>query len=302
MDQIDTLKLFVRLSQTLSFSQTAEDFGLPRATVSNAIAQLEARLGVRLLHRTTRKVQLSQDGLVLLSRCDALLSEFDEIHRLFKTEQDSVAGRLRVDVPSRIARRVIAPALPAFLNQYPQIELELGSTDRKVDLVQEGIDCAVRVGHLDDSSLVARSFGVLPVINCASPDYLDCYGTPLHPDQLAEHWMIRYAVGSGRVLPWDYVNEQGLTQLANIKGRVTVNNAETYIACALEGLGLIQVPHYDVAHHLASGALVQVLPQYRAEALPIHLLYPHRRHLSPRVQVFMDWMNSLMRGFVADSV
>jgi len=295
MDRIDHLRIFVRIASCRSFAQAADQLGLPRATVSLAIQQLETRLGTRLLNRTTRRVGLTQDGEALLERAAAVLADMEDIEQQFRPAAGRAVGRLRVDVPSRIARRLIAPALPDLLALHPELHVELGSSDRAVDLVHEGVDCALRVGPLAASSLVARPLGEIELINCASPAYLARHGTPRGPQDLAAHEVVDYvSPTSGRSAPWEWVAD-GQTHTAQPRSRVSANNAETYIACALAGLGLIQIPAFDVQHHLHSGQLVALMPGARAAPMPVHLVYPHRKHLSRRLQAFMVWLEALMR-------
>lgn len=295
MDRIDTLRAFLRVAATGSFSLAADQLGLPRPSVSLAIQQLEARLGARVFHRTTRKVSLTQDGQALLERASALVGDMEDLEACFHLPgEDGVVGRLRVDVPSRIGRRLIAPALPALLARHPRLDIELGSTDRAVDLVAEGIDCALRVGALGDSSLVAHPLGRFPLINCASPAYVQRFGVPQSPKDLAQHQVVQYlSPSTGQAAPWEW-QEGGTCHSLPLAGRVGVNNAETYIACALSGLGLIQIPRFDVQEHLDDGSLVELLPQHRPAPMPVQVVYPHRRHLSRRVQVFMAWMAELL--------
>lgn len=201
---------------------------------------------------------------------------------------------MRIDVPGRIGRLIIAPALPAFLSAYPEIDIDLGATDRAVNLVEENIDCVLRVGPLADSGLIARSMGELQMINVASPAYLERHGPPQSPDDLANHLAVNYASrSSGRIEAWEWV-EGGALRSSPMRGRVTVNSAEAYIACCLAGLGLIQIPAYDVKRHLERGELVEVMPSHRADPMPMALLYPHRQYLSRRLQVFADWLEKLM--------
>lgn len=297
MDRIDTLRTFLRVAATGSFSLAADQLGLPRPSVSLAIQQLEARLGVRVFHRTTRKVTLTQDGQALLERASALVGDMEDLEASFHgAGEDGVVGRLRVDVPSRIGRRLVAPALPALLARHPGLDIELGSTDRAVDLVAEGIDCALRVGALGDSSLVAHPLGRFSLINCASPAYVQRFGVPQSPKDLAQHQVVQYlSPTTGQAAPWEWQEGETCRTLA-LAGRVGVNNAESYIACALSGLGLIQIPRFDVQEHLDDGSLVELLPQYRPAPMPVQVVYPHRRHLSRRVQVFMAWMAELLSG------
>lgn len=294
MDRIDLLQVFVRVAETGSFTRAADRLGLPRASVSTAVQQLETRLGSRLLHRTTRRVGLTPDGEVMLERARALVADMEDMEQQFLPARGQVSGRLKVDVPSRIARRLIAPALPDFFALHPAIELELGSSDRAVDLVLEGIDCALRVGPLANSSLVARPLGHFTLINCASPAYLERHGTPRTPADLPKHVAVNYASPtSGRAAPWEWLRD-GETATLRMRSQVAANNAETYIACALAGLGLIQIPAYDVREHLAAGELVEVLPDARAEPLPVQLVYPHRRNLSRRMQAFVGWLETVL--------
>ncbi|MET3494951.1 LysR family transcriptional regulator [Variovorax boronicumulans] len=294
MDRIELLKVFLRVAESGSFTRAADRLALPRAAVSTAVQQLEARLGSRLLHRTTRRVGLTPDGEALVERARALVADMEDIEQQFLPAHSNVSGRLKVDVPSRIARLLIAPALPDFFARFPAIELELGSSDRAVDLVLEGVDCALRVGPLASSSLVARPLGHFTLINCASPAYLARHGTPQTTADLPEHIAVNYASPtSGRAAPWEWQRD-GETATLRMRSQVAANNAETYIACALAGLGLIQIPAYDVRAHLAAGELVEVMPEARAEPLPVQLVYPHRRNLSRRVQAFAGWLETLL--------
>lgn len=300
MDRFDQYRVFAKVAEMGSFIKAAKALEMPRASVSAAIQQLEAQLGVRLLHRTTRQVRLTPDGEQLLSRVRPVLCNVEDIDQLFQASQRQVSGRLIIDVPSRIARRVIAPALPGLLRCHPLLQLILGSTDRAIDLVQEGVDCAVRVGALHDSSLVVRPLGQIALINCASPAYLLEHGEPQQPAQLLDgHWTIGYASPkSGKELPWEYLSGDGSVQRFDVPSRVIVNNAESYIACCLAGLGLIQIPRFDVQHLLDSRQLVEVMSSYCAASMPVSLLYPHRRQRSQRLDVFHEWFEALMRPYL----
>jgi DNA-binding transcriptional LysR family regulator len=201
---------------------------------------------------------------------------------------------MRIDVPGRIGRLVIAPALPDFFTNYPNIEIALGVTDRAVNLVEDSTDCVLRVGPLADSGMIARSIGELPLINVASPDYIARYGVPEKPADLHRHRAVRYASpSSGRVEDWEWI-EDGMMKTMAMSGSTTVNSAEAYIACCLAGLGLIQIPSYDVKALIAAGDLIEVMPHHRAASMPMTLLYPHRQHLSRRLQLFADWLTNLL--------
>ncbi|MBV7485880.1 LysR family transcriptional regulator [Bordetella sp. BOR01] len=298
MDRLDQYKVFVQVAERGSFIKAAHALELPRASVSAAIQQLEAQVGTRLLHRTTRQVRLTVDGAQLLERVRQLLGEVEEIDLLFQASPRQVSGQLQIDVPSRIARRLIAPALPALLRRHPRLRLFVGSSDRAIDLVHEGVDCAVRVGTLQDSSLVVRTLGTIALVNCASPAYLRDHGAPERPEDLeAGHWMVGYASPTtGRELPWKYQSEDEAEHGVNVPSQVVTNNAESYIACCRAGLGVIQIPRFDVQHLLDAGELMEIMPAYRAASMPVSLLYPHRRQRSRRLAVFLDWFEELMQG------
>ena len=294
MDRIDLFRVFTRVVECASFTRAAASLGLPRSSVSAAIQELEGRIGARLLHRTTRKVAPTQDGATLYERCLRLIADVEETESLFRRTAAGPAGRIKLDVPGRIGRLLVAPALPRFLERYPGIEIELGVTDRAVDLIEDSVDCVVRVGTLGDSSLIARPVGELTLVNLASPAYLARHGVPHAPADLGHHLAVGYASPStGRREDWEWV-EGGEVRSLRLRSRVTVNGAEAYIACCLAGLGLIQLPAYDAAGHLAAGELVAVMPDHCAPPMPITLLYPHRHHLARRVQVLIEWLEELL--------
>lgn len=268
---------------------------MPRSSVSAAVRELEQRLGTRLLNRTTRKVSPTHDGAAFYDHCVRLIADVEETETLFRKSSAQPTGRLRVNVPGRIGRLIVAPALPEFLDRYPEIQIELGVTDRTADLIEDNIDCALRVGPLRDSGLIARAIGSLKLINVASADYIARHGKPRAPSDLDAHWSVSYASPTtGRIEEWEWM-EGGKLHTRPLQSRITVNNAEAYIACCLAGLGLIQIPAYDVKADIAAGRLVEVMPRHRAPPLPMALLYPHRQHLSRRLQVFADWLEKLMR-------
>lgn len=295
MDRIDLFRTFARVVECASFTRAADTLGLPRSSVSAAVQTLESRVGARLLHRSTRKVAPTQDGAAFYERCLRLIADAEEMEGLFRQSATGPAGRLRIDVPGRIGRLVIAPALPDFLDRFPGIDIDLGVTDRAVNLVEDSVDCVLRVGPLADSGLIARPIGALPLINVASPGYLERYGVPLTPADLDAHRAVNYASpSSGRIEDWEWIEDEA-RRSRPMRGRVTVNSAEAYIACCLAGLGLIQIPAYDVRAHLDAGELVEVMPDHRAAPMPMTLLYPHRQHLSRRLQLFADWLETLLK-------
>ena len=298
MDKIHAMQLFIRVAELESFSRAADTLGLPKGSVSRQIQALENLLGTQLLHRTTRRVSLTQDGMVYYERAKDLLANLDELDGLFQSDPTSISGRLRVDMPVAVARNLVIPKLPSFLQQYPGIELELSSSDRLVDVIREGFDCVVRVGTLKDSGLIARTLGKLSIINCASPDYLARFGYPDNLDDLASHAVIHYAVNLGtRPQGFEFFNGDA-TVWVKTGGILTVNSTETYHAACLAGLGIIQVPRVGVREALRAKKMVEILPQYRAEPMPVSLIYPHRRNLSRRVHLFMEWLTGIMKAYV----
>jgi DNA-binding transcriptional LysR family regulator len=292
------MSAFIRVAELASFTQAAQSLGQPKASVSLLVRQLEGHLGTRLLHRTTRKVQMTQDGLAFYERCKDLLTDVDELETMFQFDAGNLSGRLRVDMVQTIARDVLLPHLGGFLQQYPLLQLELSCSDRRVDLVREGFDCVVRIGSLADSGIIARPLGQLRQINCASPAYIARHGMPQSLDDLARHQLVHYVPTLG-VKPqgWEYV-EAGQPRWREMPGALTVNSTEAYSQACLAGLGIIQVPLSGMRHYLDSGLLVEVLPEYRAAPMAVSLLYPHRRNLSKRVQVFMDWLSQLVDQYL----
>ena len=298
MNSIEAMQIYVRVAELASFTQTAEAMRLPKASISTAVQQLESELGTRLLHRTTRRVQMTQDGQVFYERCKDLLADMEELHSLFRNEQAALQGRLRVDMPSAVARDVVLPRLPEFLQAHPALQLELSSTDRRVDLVREGFDCVLRVGALGDSSHIARPLGHYRMVNCASPDYVSRFGSPRHLDELAGHRLIHYVSNLGaRDSGFEYMDpdDAGKVKFLPMQGALTVNNSDAYYGACLAGLGIIQVPEAGVRPALDSGQLVEVMPRYRAAPMPVSLIYANRRHQPRRVQVFVNWLEEIMR-------
>ncbi|MEQ6292473.1 LysR substrate-binding domain-containing protein [Vogesella sp. GCM10023246] len=296
MEQLDTMRVFLQVAELGSFVRASESLGLPRATVSDAVQQLENRLGTRLLHRTTRRVQLTQDGQLFLQRSRDLLADFDELAALFQQQQAAVSGRLRVDMSSVIARNMVLPRLPDFLAAHPGLQLELSSTDRRVDLVREGFDCVVRVGEVRDASLICRPLGCFELVNCASPAYLAAHGTPQTLDDLLTQRLVHYLPQlGGKPDGFEYLDAAGQRCLVAVAGQLVVNSADAYLAACLAGMGIIQLPRMAVAAQLAAGQLREVLPQWQAAPMPVSLLYANRRHQPRRVQLFMNWLDEVIR-------
>lgn len=295
MNHLEAMQIFARVAELASFTRAADSLGLPKATASMAVQQLEGWLGTQLLHRTTRRVQMTQDGQAFYERCKDLLADMDEVQGMFQRAPQSLRGRLRVDMPGGMALSFVMPALPAFLQAHPQLELEISCTDRFVDVVREGFDCVLRVGTLPDTRLVARPLGHFRIVTCASPDYIRRHGMPQRIEDLGAHRLVHYStVFGGKPDGWEYW-DGAQYRMVPMAGAVTVNSVEAYEAACLAGLGLIQAPQAGLRHLLEEGRLVEVLPQYHAEPMPVSLLYAHRRNLPQRVQAFMAWMTDTLR-------
>lgn len=296
MDRFNAMRLFTRIVELASFSKAADDLQIPAATATYAIKQLEARLGVRLLQRTTRHVSTTLDGQAYYQRCVRILADVEETEAGFGTSGVAPRGRLRADLQGTLARRYVLPRLPEFFARYPDIELDLGMGDRLVDLVREGVDCVLRVGELRDSSMVGRRVATLQQLTCASADYLARHGTPhtLADLQAQGHRAVNfYSASTGKPFPFEFLVD-GQNHSLTLPGAVSVGSAEAYAACCAAGLGLVQMPRYHIEAELRSGAICEVLAPWRPPSLPVTVLYPHARQLSPRVRVFVDWLSEVL--------
>jgi LysR family transcriptional regulator for bpeEF and oprC len=290
MDRLQAMQVFTRVVDTNSFTRAAETLDLPRASVTTIIQNLEAFLGTRLMHRTTRRLSLTPDGAAYYERCVRILADVEETEASFQSGNKKPHGKLRIDMPGSIGRLLVIPSLCEFHTRYPDIDLQLGLSDRPVDLLQEGVDCVVRVGALQDSSLVARRIGLFEGVTCASPDYIKRAGMPASLEDLDNHKAVNYfSSRTGRTLDWAFLVE-GKEVEVKMKSIVSVNDADAYVTCGLEGFGLIQPALFMVLPHLRAGQLVEVLPELKPLPMPISVVYPHSRHLSPKVRVFVDWI------------
>ncbi len=288
MDRLDRMRLLVRVIERRSFTAAAADLGLARSSATEAIKQLEASLGVRLIERTTRTVLPTLDGEVYYRRCLSILSDVEDAEGAFRAAQPR--GLLRINVHPLLAQTFLLPRLPAFLERYPLLDLHIGEGDRLVDLVSEGVDCVIRAGELHDTGMIVRQLGLLREVTCASPGYLERHGTPRSVEALAEHRMIGFLSSRTReVMPLEFVVD-GEVRREILSGRVTVSGSDVMAALARLGLGLVQQPFYRLRRNLEDGLLVEVLAQYPPPGTPLSVLYPQNRQLSPRVRVFIDWI------------
>lgn len=300
MDRIQQMQVFSQVVESGNFTRAAEALGMPRSTVSNTVQALEDRLGVQLLQRTTRVVRPTQEGLQFADTARDLVDALAQAEGQFRHRAEEISGRLRVDMPSRMARRMVIPHLHDFRALYPAIVLDISATDRMIDLVSEGVDAVVRLAVLEDSELICRKIGDVPILTCAGADYIARHGVPIVPADLQDHVLVNYALRMpATTAKWDGLADGQEISVA-MRSYLCVNNAESYVAGALHGHGLIQVPAHDVAEDIAAGQLVEILAAYRPAPIPISILFARRRHLAPRVKVFMDWLTGLLRheGFV----
>ncbi len=293
---LPALRVFLQVAALAHFSRAADELGLPKGRVSQVVRDLEAQLGTRLFQRTTRRVSLTPDGELLAERARALLADAGEIEALFQQDQQ-LSGRLRVDLPVRLALDVVLPALPAFLAAHPALQVEVSCTDQRVDLVEEGFDCVLRIGAVHDPMLVAKPVGALAMANLASPAYLAAHGTPATPDDLLTqgHELVHYSQSWADRRPrFDWLDADGRAQSLALPARVTVNHTDAYQAAALAGMGIVQAPCAGMRAALSDGRLVRVLTGYEPAPLPVQLVMSQRRHTPRRVRVFMDWLTGLL--------
>jgi len=293
MDKLRAMQVFVRIVEANSFTKAAETLRLPRAALTATIKNLEAYLGITLLQRTTRRLALTPDGAEYHAHCVRILDAVETSELAFRGGAAAIPrGTLRVELPEALGRHVVLPHIAQFAHAWPELVLTLGFSDRLVDLTQEGVDCAMRVGQLRDSSLIGRRIGSMRFVLCAAPAYLARRGMPGSVDALHGHeGIVHYSGSTGRPFDWDFLVDGKVVKL-QVPGRIAVNSAEANVACALQGLGITQAATYQVRPHLASGALIALLPGIASVPMPVSLLYPQGRMASPKLRVFADWLTA----------
>jgi LysR family transcriptional regulator for bpeEF and oprC len=295
MDKLQAMEVFVRVVETGGITRAADSLHMPKATAATLIQKLEAVLGVKLLNRTTRRVSVTPDGAAYYDRCVSILAEVRETEELLGKQQSTPRGRVRVDVPTLMARSVFVPALPKFFERYPEIELALASNERRADLIEEGIDCAVWSGEIEESSLVARRVGFLYFATCAAPSYLAAHGQPRHPDDLAQHRCINhFSPRGGKTAEWVF-SKDGTRVQTSLRGNIALEDENSYVAAAEAGLGIAQIPAFVLKDAMERGTLELVLGDWFPDPSPLYVVYPQNRHLSNTVRVFVDWVAELLR-------
>ena len=294
MDKLQAMEVFARVVETGGITSAAESLGIPKATATTLIQKLEVALGVKLLNRTTRRVSVTPDGAAYYERCVAILAQVRETEELLTQQHVTPRGRLRVDVPTLIARSVIVPALPLFFARYPDIDLALACSERHADLVEEGIDCALWSGELEDSSFIARRVGYLYFATCASPSYIAAHGMPSHPDDLAQHRCINhFSPRTGKIFDWVFSKGAARIQ-TSLRGHIALEDENSYVAAAEAGLGVAQIPAFVLKEAMERGSLELVLGDWFPEPTPLFVVYPQNRHLSSKIRVFVDWVAELL--------
>jgi LysR family transcriptional regulator for bpeEF and oprC len=294
MDKLQAMQVFVRVVETGGVTRAADSLGVPKATATTLIQKLEATLGVRLLNRTTRRVSVTPDGAAYYDRCLAILSLVRDTEESLGKQHATPRGHLRVDVPTLMARSVFVPALPQFFARYPDIELALASSERRADLIEEGIDCAVWSGEIEESNFVARRVGFLYFATCAAPSYLEKHGKPEHPNDLVRHRCINhFAPRTGKVSDWVF-SKGGVRVQTSLQGYVALEDENSYVAAAEAGLGIAQIPAFVLKESMERGSLDLVLGDWFPEPSPLYVVYPQHRHLSGRIRVFVDWVAQML--------
>ncbi|HEY1999169.1 LysR family transcriptional regulator [Paraburkholderia sp.] len=294
MDRFEEMRVFVRIAERQSFTQASDDLQIPRATVTNLLKRMEQRLGTRLLERTTRTVRLTHDGEAHYRRCVRLIADLEEAEESFRNTAPK--GLLRVNLQGTLARHFVVPVLPDFLAQFPQIELQLGEDDRLVDLVREGVDCVLRAGSLQDSSMVGRRVAQLEQVTVASPAYLAKYGEPADLAALSTHRAVNFvSSATGKAVPLEFMLAGRVNELL-LDAVVSVSGADLYTGAAVAGLGIVQVPRYRIAEELKAGRLKILLADFPPPSMPVSVLYPQNRQLSSRVRVFAHWLRGIFEA------
>jgi len=293
MDQIQAMKIFIRIAELESFSRAAEDLNLPRATVSTTLKRLEQRLGVRLFLRTTRQVKITDEGKIYYQRCLQLLSALEEADSLFAHHKNQPAGTVRIDMPHSLARVMVIPALQAFYQRYPQVTLIVSANDNAINLLDQGVDCVLRAWPSEDENLQSRHLADMKQITCASPEYLAKFGTPETPANLIRDQTVGYFFAHQRADSHLEFVADGRVEKIPLTSTLTVSGADAYLAAAKAGFGLIQASELAMAQELAQGELVEVLHQHLPPPMPLYIMYPPGRFLAPRVRVLLDWLIEL---------
>lgn len=298
MDKYSSMKIFVKIAELQSFTKAAEILNIPKATATTAVQELEYTAQVKLLNRTTRRVNLTTEGLSFFERCKDILSDVDEMESMFQVNNKNIKGKIRIDMTTVIARDIVVPKLPLFFKLYPDIEIELLGSDRKLDLIREGIDCSIRSESSNDTGLAEHFISTLEIINVAHPSYLKKFGTPKKIEDLKNHRLIQYVQSfGGKPQSFEYLDGEKIKEI-KMKSIITVSSIDAYKAACLAGLGICQNPEPGIRDFLKKGKLIEILPNHRPQPMQLKIVYPQRRFLAKRVRAFIDWVDPVIKTYL----
>lgn len=290
MDKIESMKRFIAVAQTGSFTQAAEQLNAPKSAISMSVSRLEKHLNTRLLHRSTRQVSLTESGERYFEQSQRLLDELEGLESQFQGESEQLSGVIKVDMPSRFFSTMVSPNLSDWFRAHPNTQIRLVGADYRIDLIKERVDCVIRGGVLENSNLIARRLGTMEMVNCVSPGYIRRYGIPNSLEDLTEHFVVDYSPGNRQQnYGFEYFNDNK-TQFVQVPSLISVSTTDAYLSACLSGLGIIQLPRRGIAEYLNSGELIEVLPQFCCEPMIISVLYESRRQQPRKITEFIDWL------------
>lgn len=292
MDKIEIMRRFAAVAHTGSFTQAAEQMNVPKSAISTAVSQLEAHLSTRLLHRSTRKVSLTESGERYLPQCLRLLETLNELEESFQTQSQSLSGEIRVDMPSRFLSTIVMPQLTSWFALHPKTQIRVIGADYRIDPIKERVDCVIRAGYLDDSELFAKSLGTMKMVNCVSPSYLQSYGKPENMADLDQHLVVDYSPTQRQNNREFEYFDGSITRYIPMQSLISVSTTDAYLSAGLNGLGIIQLPENGVRDYLQSGELIEVLPEYTCQPMPISIVYQSKQQMPKRIRCFMEWIEA----------
>lgn len=290
MDKIETMRRFVSVAQTGSFTQAAERLNAPKSAISNAISQLENHLNTRLFHRSTRRVSLTEAGERYLPQCVQILDELSALEQQFQMQNQILTGIIRIDMPSRFLSTMVMPRLPEWFEMHPQTQIRVIGADYRIDPIKEQVDCVIRAGKLDDNHLFARRLGTMKMVNCVSPNYLKQYGTPTTLEELSQHFVVDYSPNQRQNnSEFEYYHKEKI-QMISVPSLISVSTTDAYLSAGLNGLGIIQLPENGIQHYLQQKQLIAILPQHCCQEMPVSIVYESKRQQPKKIRYFMDWI------------
>ncbi len=297
MDKIETMKRFIAVAQTGSFTQASNQLNVPKSAISTSVSKLEDYLQTRLLRRSTRQLSLTEAGERYLLQSQRLIDELEGLENQFQRESNELSGLIKVDMPSRFFSTLVSPHLAEWFEMYPKTQIRLVGADHRVDLIKEKIDCVIRGGALEDSNLVAKALGSMPMVNCVSAGYVDRYGLPTTLNSLSHHYVVDYSPNQGQQDNGFEYTAEGNVYFVSVPSLISVSTTDAYLSACLNGLGIIQLPRMGVENYLASGELVEVLPDYRCDPMEMSVLYESRHQQPKRIVEFINWLISVFAKY-----